>query len=468
MSMHGKHKLNAVPLTALISICVASAALGCTFQASTPQQEDTERIESFIAEVYPGLEQIYKHLHAHPELSLQEKETSALVAREFRSAGYEVTENVGGYGVVGVLRNGEGPTVLIRGDMDALPITEKTGLPFASTVRATDHLGREVGVMHACGHDIHTTVLIGNAKVLARLKDRWRGTLVMVAQPAEEGFGGAGMMLDSGLYEKFPRPDYALALHVTPKLPVGSIGYRPGQALAGTLSTRLKVRGLGGHSSAPQDAKDPVVLAARIILTLQTVVSREIDPREPAVLSICEVHGGTAANIIPTEVELTLNLRFASDAVKDQMLEVIDRICRGEAMAAGLPQDLWPELDKSVAANPPVYNDPELAERVAAVFRKTLGDDNVVEVPLFMGSEDFALFRHGDPPVPIFLFWLGINDPEFLRQLAGKDMRDLDERSAGRLALHTPYIFAVHEPAIKTGVLAVCSSLLVLMRTNEE
>lgn len=434
------------------------------YTAEQENRNTDEAIKSLINKEYPELEKIYKHLHSHPELSLQEKETSALVAREFRAAGYDVTENVGGYGVVGVMRNGEGPTVLLRGDMDALPITEKTGLPYASKVKAIDRKGREVGVMHACGHDIHTTVLIGNARVLAKMKDKWRGTLVLVAQPAEEGFEGASSMFKDGLYTRFPHPDYAFALHVDPKYPAGVVAVREGQALAGTENVEVTVRGMGGHGSSPHEAIDPVVLAARMILALQTVISRELDQREPAVLTIGQIHGGTAPNIIPTEVRFTINLRFTSDEIYEQMMEAIKRQCRGIAVSAGLPESLMPVIKASGNPNPSVYNDPELTRLVVDAFGKILGAENVVRSELFMASEDFALFRYGEPPVKIVLFWLGINDPEFLRSVEGKKLSELDEKTAGRLALHTPYICSLPEPSIKTGVKAFCVTVLDLMK----
>lgn len=450
-------------ITVTLLTAVATIALaGSTAAASSPGEINNELLKQIIDEQYPELETICRHLHANPELSLQEKETSALVAREFRAAGFEVTENVGGYGVVGVLRNGEGPTVLLRGDMDALPITEKTGLPFASKVRMKDQAGREVGVMHACGHDIHTSVLIGNARVLAKMKDHWSGTLVLVAQPAEEGYGGAQMMFDSGLYERFPRPDYALALHVAPNIPAGSIGYTEGQAMAGTLSMKVTVRGLGGHGAIPHTTKDPIVIAARLILALQTIVSREIDPNEPAVITVGEIHGGTAANIIPDEVALKLNLRFANDAVMNHMLEAIERECRGIAISAGLPETLWPVIERSNKVNPPVFNDSELTGRVTAKFREFLGEDKVVTIPLVTASEDFALFRDGEPPVKTLLFWLGITDPEFIQSVKGREGA-LTESEAGRLALHTPYMRAEQEPSIKTGVGAMCTAVLDLL-----
>ena len=445
-------------LTAVVTIALTGSAAA----AESPGKTDYELLRKIINEQYPELEAICRHLHTNPELSLQEKETSALVAREFRAAGYEVTENVGGYGVVGVLRNGEGPIVLLRGDMDALPITEKTGLPYASKVRMKDQAGREVGVMHACGHDIHTSILIGNARVLAKMKDAWSGTLVLVAQPAEEGYGGAQMMFDAGLYERFPRPDFALALHVAPNIPAGSIGYTEGQAMAGSLSMNVTVHGLGGHGAKPHTTNEPIVFTARQNLSLQTILIRKIDPNEPAVITVGEIHGGTAANIIPDEVTLKLNLRFANDAVMNHMLKAIERECRGIAISAGIPEKLWPVIEHSNEINPPVFNDPEVTGRATAKFREFLGESKVVTIPLVTASEDFALFRDGEPRVKTFLFWLGITDPEFIESIGGRG-EELTEAEAGRLALHTPYMRAEQEPSIKTGVGAMCAAVLDLL-----
>ena len=447
----------------LVAACMLLAAMPPAANAEDTAAE--KQLKEWIESEYPSLEATYKHLHAHPELSLQEKETSALVARELTAAGYEVATGIGGFGVVGVLRNGEGPTVLLRGDMDALPITEATGLPYASTVRATDSQGREVGVMHACGHDVHTTVLIGNALALAALREHWSGTLVIVAQPAEEGYGGAMLMFDDGLYERFPRPDFALALHCAPSLPAGTVGYTEGQALAGTISLGITVKGRGGHGALPHTTKDPIVIAARLILALQTIVSREIDPNEMTVITVGEVHGGTAANIIPNEVKLKLNLRFASSEVMEQMMAAIERECRGIAISAGLPEELMPVVERANDPNPPVYNDPELVGRSTAVFKRVIGEANVFPIPLITASEDFAFFRREDEPkVQAFLFWLGFTDPEFFNSIADKAPEELSEKEAGRLALHTPYCYPLPEPTIKTGVTTVSAAVLDILR----
>ena len=447
--------------TLIVAACLMLAAIPVAVNAEETAAE--KLLKEWVDGAYPQLEETYKHLHANPELSLQEKETSALVARELTAAGYEVATGIGGYGVVGVLRNGNGPTVLIRGDMDALPITEATGLPYASHVRALDSQGREVGVMHACGHDVHTTVLIGNAKALAALREHWSGTLVIVAQPAEEGYGGAMKMFNDGLYERFPRPDYALALHCAPGLPSGTIGYTDGQAMAGTLSLGITVKGRGGHGALPHTTKDPIVIAARLILALQTIVSREIDPNELAVITVGEIHAGTAANIIPNEVKLKLNLRFATNEVMEQMLAAIERECRGIAISAGLPEALMPVVEHLNEPNPPVYNDPELVQRGITVFKRVLGEGNVFPIPLVTASEDFAFFRRDEPKIEAFLFWLGFTDPDFFKSIADMAPEEISAEEAGRLALHSPYCYPLPEPTIKTGITAVSAAVLDIL-----
>ena len=290
------------------------------------------------------LKDLYLYCHQHPELSFQEFESAKRMAAELRKIGFEVTEKVGGNGIVGVYKNGEGPTVLVRADMDALPLAEETGLPYASKVTTTDAAGNTVGVMHACGHDMHMTVWVGTARTLVNMKDRWKGTLVFVGQPAEERSGGSKQMLADGLYERFPRPDYALALHVSATLPVGAIGYSSGYALANVDMLDLTVYGEGGHGAYPHTAKDPVVLAARLILDLQTIVSREISPLEPAVVTVGSIHGGTKGNIIPDEVKLEITLRSYTDEVREALIEKIRRISKGLAISAGLPEDKYPKI----------------------------------------------------------------------------------------------------------------------------
>ena len=323
-------------------------------------------VASSIAAQYPSLEALYKDLHAHPELSLMEVKTSERVAAELRAAGFEVTEKFGGTGVVGVLRNGPGPTLLIRTDMDALPVMEETGLPYASTVHTLNLSGVDVPVMHACGHDAHMTVFVGTARVLSGMKDRWSGTLVLVGQPAEEIGVGARNLLSAGLYRQFPKPDFALGLHDHAQLAFGTVAFTEGFSTSNSDAIEITVRGIGGHGSMPEATKDPIVLASQIVLALQTIVSREIHPGDRAVVTVGSIHGGTKGNIIPNEVKLQLTLRSYSAEVRERLITSIRRICRGEAIAAGIPDELMPIVAANGTANDAIYNDPALTKRVRA------------------------------------------------------------------------------------------------------
>jgi len=405
---------------------------------------------------YAHLDALYKHLHASPELSFHEEKTAQRIARELRDAGYEVTEGVGGYGVVAVLRNGDGPVLMLRSDMDALPIEEKTGLPYASSVQTEDDQGNTVHVMHACGHDVHMTVLVGTARLMAKNSERWQGTLMLIAQPAEERGGGAKAMLADGLFTRFPRPDYALALHVNPLMPTGTIGYREGYILANVDAVDVIIRGVGGHGAYPNFTKDPIVLAAQTVLALQTIVSREIAPTEPAVVTVGSIHGGTKHNIIPDEVKLQLTLRSYSDAVREQTIAAIKRITRGLALAAGVPEDRMPIVHVSDEYTPATYNDPDFTRRIAAVFRKALGANNVIRVEPVMAGEDFGRYGRVEPKIPICIYWLGSVDPKKINeyQKSGKQLPPLHS------ALYTP----LPEPTIKTGVAAMSAAVLDVLK----
>ena len=307
-------------------------------------------VGALVARELPDLLRLNEHLHANPELSLKEERTSARIAQELSRLGFAVTEHVGGYGVVGVLHNGPGPTVLVRTDMDALPVAEATGVPYASTARATDNQGREVGVMHACGHDAHMTVFTGTARVLAAERERWHGTLVLIGQPAEELGLGAKAMLDDGLFTRFPRPDFGLALHVTPALAVGSVGLAEGYAFANVDSLDVTIRGVGGHGASPHMTHYPIVVAAQFVTALQTIVSRRMNPVEPAVVTVGSIHGGATYNVIPDEVRLQLTVRSYTSEVRRQIMAEIERIARGVADAAGIPADRMPTV--RIAAKP--------------------------------------------------------------------------------------------------------------------
>jgi hippurate hydrolase len=401
---------------------------------------------------YPRLDVLYKHLHAHPELSLQEERTAARLARELRALALEVTEKVGGHGVVAVLRNGKGPTVLIRADMDGLPIVEKTDLPYASKERTRDKDGNEVGVMHACGHDVNMTSLTGVASVLLRLKDRWRGTVVFIGQPAEEMGAGARMMLADGLFKRFPRPDYCLALHCDARYPHGHVNYRAGMMQANVDTVDIAVRGKGGHGAAPHTTVDPVVLAARVVLDLQTIVSREVAPTDPAVVTVGSIHGGSKHNIIPAEVKLQITVRTTTDVTRKHVLEAIARIARAAAAGARAPEPLVKVHAEDFF--PALVNDTELAGRMVKLFRAVLGPDRVHERPMSMGGEDFSRFvREG---IPGFYFHLGSAPPE----------RVEEARKGGRaLAMtHSDAYFPVPEPTIRTGVLTMSMAALELLR----
>lgn len=416
-------------------------------------REHSELVCRLARELYPDLFELYTRLHSEPELSGQEEQTARRIASMLRSAGCRVTEGVGGYGVVGVLENGEGPAVMVRADLDALPIEEKTGLPYASTVKGTLPGKGEVGVMHACGHDVHLTAFIGTARILSLLKDKWKGTLIMVAQPSEEVGAGARAMIDDGLFVRFPRPDCALALHVIPSLPAGRVGLRAGLFWAGCASLELIIRGVGGHGSRPHETKDPVVMAAETILLLQTIISREIEPAETAVLTVGSIHGGNKGNIIPEEVVLQVNYRYFSEETGSRLRSAIERTVRGVAFAAGVPDDLMPVV-KELYKGQPIHNDPELCRRLASSFRSVLGKENVLRIHRFTFSDDFSHFGSGEPKIPLCYFLLGT---------AGKDSIH-GRRATGKLpGLHNPRFFPDPEPTIKTGVKAMTAAVLEVL-----
>lgn len=406
------------------------------------------------ASVEPDLKQLYEELHQKPELSFQEKNTSARLAEELRKAGATVTEKVGGYGVVGVVKNGPGPTIMIRTDSDALPILEETGKPYASRVTQIDGEGKTVPVMHACGHDIHMTVLVGTLRALLREKDKWQGTLVLVVQPAEERGQGALKMLKDGLFQKFPRPDYNLALHVAAELPAGRAAYTPGYAMANVDTVDIKVFGEGGHGASPHKTKDPVVLASELVLALQTIVSRELSPTQPAVVTVGSIHGGTQHNIIPSEVNLQLTVRSYGPESRAQILAAIKRISRGLGIAAGLPDNKLPQVSVLETYTPSVYNDPQLTERVAKVLRATLGPDKVVEAPPVMVGEDFGQYGLQDPKIPGVIYWLGSIDAETFK--SGKKLP----------VLHSSTYIPDAMPTVEAGIKSMTAVALDLFSSD--
>ena len=404
----------------------------------------------------------YKNLHAAPELSHREEKTSAFVAGELRKLGFTVTEHIGkyqnaqwaGYGIIGVMKNGPGPTVLVRTELDALPVEEKTGVPYASKVTTKNDLGVEVSVMHACGHDIHMTSFLGTAKLLTELKSRWSGTLVMLGQPAEETGDGANAMLRDNLYTNIPKPDFAIALHDKPELETGKVGYTPGYAMASATSIDVKIRGVGGHGSAPELTKDPIVVAAQVVMALQTIVSRENSPLDPAVVTVGSIHGGTRYNIIPDEVNLQLTVRTYKEEVRKHVLASIERIVKGVAMTAGIPEDRAPIVKISEGTGS-TYNEPQLVDRLVVAFKQSLGEQNVVKMPPMMASEDFGYFSM-DQKIPTTIFWLGASDPAKVAQSR--------ESGVPLPGLHSALFAPVPEPTLRTGVKAMTSAVLELMK----
>ena len=391
----------------------------------------------------------YTQIHRAPELSFEEEKTAARLAQAWRDAGFEVTPQVGGHGVVGVLKNGPGKTLMIRCDMDALPVVEATGVEYASKVRTTNKLGAVVGVMHACGHDIHMANATGLVRWAAANRDRWSGTLVVIGQPAEERGAGARAMLADGLFARFPRPDYAVALHVAADFPAGQVGYLAGYSQANVDSVDIVIKGRGGHGAYPHTTIDPIVIAARLVIDLQTIVSREIDPIEPAVVTVGSIHAGSKHNIISDECRLQLTVRSYSPQVRKQIAAAIRRKAKAAAEGAGAPE---PEVDVS-EGTPSLYNDPDLTERVAAAMGRELGGENVKPSQPTMGGEDFS--RYGIAGVPICMFKLGSVLPERLAALT-KD-------GAPPPSLHSPLYYPDPAPTLRTGIRSMAAVLEELL-----
>ncbi len=397
---------------------------------------------------------LYKELHANPELSFKEEKTSNKLANILRSLGLEVTENFGGYGVVALFRNGEGKTIMLRADMDGLPVEELTGAPYASRTKSVNQVGDEVFTMHACGHDIHMTSLIGTVINLLEKKDKWQGTLLINLQPAEEVSGGARNMIKEGIFEKFPRPDFNLAFHVSANLPAGKVGYVPGWAMANVDSVDITIKGVGGHGAYPHTTKDPIVMASQLINNLQTIVSREIAPIEAAVVTVGSIHGGTKHNVIPSEVKLQLTLRSYKDEVRNQTISTIRRIARGLAEANGLPKESYPEIKLKDEYTPALFNNPELTEKVRTSFETTLGKENVLKLSPVMGGEDFGMYGRVEPIIPTALFWLGS---------VNKKVYDTSLReNIGLPSLHSAFFLPDPEPTISTGVKAMSEAVIDL------
>jgi hippurate hydrolase len=412
----------------------------------------------------PSLLTIYKDIHSHPELSGHEERTASLVAKELRAAGCQVTDHLGkyenskfkGYGVVGVMKNGDGPTVLVRTDMDALPVEEETGLPYASKIVAQNDEGKDVHVMHACGHDAHMAAFIGTARTLAKLKNQWHGTIVFVAQPAEETGNGARALLKDGLYEKFGKPDFALGFHDKADLETGHIGVTEGYTYANVDSVDIVVRGVGGHGAYPHKTKDPIVLAAEIINALQTIASRENNPLDPIVITVGSIHGGTKRNVISDEVKMQLTVRTYKSDVRERVLAAIEQIAKGIAAAGGVPPERAPIVTVSKDEFcPAAYNNPELTKRLIAVWKTSLGNDNVKIVDPTMGGEDFSEYSLPDHSIPAVDFHIGAVEPAKISEYKqeGKELP----------TLHSSRFAPVPEPTIRTGIVAMTAAVLELM-----
>jgi len=401
-----------------------------------------------------NLMNLYKDLHQNPELSYKEFETAKKLSILLGDLGYEVTEGVGGNGVVASLKNGLGKTVLIRADMDGLPVKEKTGASYASKKKSTNQVGQEVFTMHACGHDIHMTVLLGTAEYLIQNKEKWSGNLILVLQPAEEVSGGARNMIKDGLFKKWPRPDFNLALHVSADIQAGKIGYLPGWAMANVDSVDILIRGIGGHGAYPHKTIDPIVLSAQIITNLQTIVSREISPIEPAVITVGSIHGGTKHNVIPNEVKLQLTLRSYTDEVRNKTINSIKRISRALAEAAGVPKELYPIVSLKDEYTPAVFNNPALVDKLQASFEKSIGIENIIKTSPVMGGEDFGMYGREEPIIPTALFWLGAVNKSVYEK-AKKDNITLP-------SLHSDLFLPDAKPAINTGVLAMTNAAIDL------
>lgn len=413
-------------------------------------------IKQQINQDYSYLENLYKHLHRNPEISFFEKQTAKKVADELRELNFEVTENFGGHGVVGVFKNGDGPTIMIRTDLDALPIQEKTGLKYASTKTMTGRDGQATYTMHACGHDVHMTVFTGSARRLIANKTKWSGTLVMIGQPAEERSGGAKAMLAEGLFSKFPRPDYNLAIHVSANLPAGSVGAVGGFAMANVDSVDLIVKGQGGHGAYPHNTKDPVALAAQIVMALQTIVSRETSPLEPAVVTVGSIHGGSQHNIIPNQVKMQLTLRSYSEEVRKNTISSIRRISKNLAKAAGLPDELLPEVKVLDESTPAAYNHPQLTGEAVTLFKELFQNKNVFELEPEMVGEDFGRYGQVEPKIPSLMFRLGT--------IKSSDFKKAQQGKLRLPTLHSADFAPDPEPTIKTGVEAMTKLAIKLFK----
>ena len=450
-----------------LALALSATAACASAQAPSPMHAPPE------GPVGGPLMDVYTWLHAHPELSFQEDDSSAMLAAELEALNFEVTkrlgdewvrakamrdqgeviDEVGGYGVVGVLENGPGPTLLIRADMDALPVYERTGVPYASEVVDTTWTGVENGVMHACGHDVHMTVWTGVARAMAQRQDEWSGTLIMILQPAEEIGLGAQAMIADGLFERFPVPDYNVALHVSAGHPSGTVGYSPGFALANVDSVDIIVKGVGGHGAYPHTTKDPVLIGAHIVTALQSLVARNLDPQEPGVVTVGSFQAGATHNIISDEAHLKLTVRSYSDETRQLLLDGIARIARGQAETFGAPE---PEIIVESDYTPATYNDPELTARVMGVIAREIGEENVVQNTPVMGGEDFSQYGRTNEDIPSLIYWLGAVDPE--------TYAEAQDSALSLPSLHSPFFVPDAETTIETGVTVMTAAAIDLLQ----
>jgi hippurate hydrolase len=429
-------------------------ALAFVFGAMSAVAQNPDLTQQ-VQSVFPEAQALYLDLHEHPELSSHETRTAAEMAQKFRALGYEVTEHVGGTGIVALMKNGPGPTVMLRTELDALPVTEETGLPYASTVKAKDASDRDVGVMHACGHDVHMATLYGAAEIMARTKDRWHGTLMLVGQPAEETITGAKAMVADGLFTRFPKPDVGVALHDENGIAVGQVGVTPGYSKAAADSLRITVYGKGGHGARPESTVDPVLIAANIAVRLQSIVSREIHPGDAAVITVGYIQAGTKNNIIPDQAQMGLTVRSYKPEVRQHLLASIERVAKAEAEASGAEKMPLIEHYESTGA---VYNDPVLTKHMAGVLESVVGKGNVVNEEPLMTSEDWAVYV--EQGVPGFYFTLGVADPQ---KLAAAHARHTELPSN-----HSPLFAPVYQPALHTGIAAEVAVLRDLLKGSSE
>lgn len=430
-------------------VLLLASLSAATLAKELPAKSADALARAWAAEHVGELVEMYRELHQGPELSFEEEKTSARMAEELRAVGADVRTGIGGYGLIGILKNGDGPVLLLRADMDALPVAEETGVPYASQVRTENERGQTVGVMHACGHDIHMSNLVGVARLLAANKSAWQGTVIFLMQPAEERGAGAQAMLEDGLLRLFPRPDFGVALHVSADTPCGTIGYCPGYACANVDSVDIYVKGRGGHGAYPETTIDPVVIAAKLVLDLQTIVSREIKPIEPAVITVGAIEGGTKHNVIADDCHLQLTVRSYSPNVRTQLAEAITRKAKAAAMSAAAPE---PEVAIS-EGTPSLYNDPQLTERVAGIARRVLGDENVAESEPTMGGEDFS--RYGQAGIPICMFKLGA--------VSGSRLAEFKQAGTPPPSLHSPRFYPDPAETLETGVATMGAVALDLL-----